>query len=658
MTLRSRLTAAFLCIVLLPVLVGALLVARAVPTLQQRQNARQLAAAGNAALLGVRQQCRVADAAATVVGQTLGAGVSPTRSAGAAVSRGLADAVVIEDAHGMVRTVAGAPPTGVTVGSAATGIGDCQQGRGGPAAIGSVVALRNADGTSAGQVWAGFRVDRSVVTSWRTAETNLTVVFDGRAVESTLPAAAAARVAAAHGDRVAAGHGDRARALFRVPRGDGQPLQLVVGEPVYAAGPLYALLAVVVLAALVVCLFIAYRLARAVTRPLRDVGDAAQRVAAGDLHTRIPVRGRDEVAQLAGSFNTMTVELQSYVDALRSGRDQLRHNLALLGDTLSSTHDMNAILGVVLDTSMNAAAAQAGAIYLAGVDDLYCKIARGVPGVDEDGSYAATTGRPRVRFGEGVVGTIARSGEPQRGRVGEGGLEPASVEPEEGTWIAVPFTSSGRLLGVLALYDRIGSDEFDDADLLAIRTFAGQAAVAVDNVRLHQEAHRLSVTDELTGLWNYRYFQMSLTREIERAARFGRTLALLMLDLDHFKAVNDHHGHQRGDAVLAEVARRVGSTIREVDVLARYGGEEMVLVLPETDLAGAEELARRICEVVHQIPVGEGADTLSITVSVGVAIFPQHATSAAQLLDRADEALYAAKSAGSDCWRTAASIPA
>ena len=116
--------------------------------------------------------------------------------------------------------------------------------------------------------------------------------------------------------------------------------------------------------------------------------------------------------------------------------------------------------------------------------------------------------------------------------------------------------------------------------------------MAIDNVLLHQEAQRLSLTDPLTSLWNYRYLTLGLGHEIERASRFSRPLAVLMLDLDRFKQINDQHGHQIGDAVLVEMADRMRTEVREVDTLARYGGEEFVVVLPETDPAGAARNSR------------------------------------------------------------------
>ena len=203
-------------------------------------------------------------------------------------------------------------------------------------------------------------------------------------------------------------------------------------------------------------------------------------------------------------------------------------------------------------------------------------------------------------LGDGLLGAVAATGEPRRGRVEPGravrrrasraasrtwpcrsprpgvGPHAPGCEPRVG-----PAARPAR--GVLALYDRLGFDEFDDSDLVTLRTFAGQAAVAVDNVRVHEEAQRLSLTDPLTGLCNYRYLRESLRREVERASRFGRRLGVLALDLDRFKEVNDTYGHAAGDAVLAEFARRVRAEIREVDFAFRQGGEEFVVLLPETD---------------------------------------------------------------------------
>jgi diguanylate cyclase (GGDEF)-like protein len=245
-----------------------------------------------------------------------------------------------------------------------------------------------------------------------------------------------------------------------------------------------------------------------------------------------------------------------------------------------------------------------------------------------------------------------------RGAVGPE-LAVAADEPRGKHVLALPLRSGGRVTGVLALYDRSDGQAFDERDVQIVDSFVGQAVTAVDNVLLHQEAQRLSITDGLTGLWNYRYVVLALAREVERATRFDRPLAVLMLDLDRFKRVNDRFGHQRGDAVLLEVANRVRTVVREVDILARYGGEELILVLPETDLAGAEFLAGRVRDAIRSKPVGgPGEEPLTMTASVGVAVYPQHGGSAREILRAADGALYAAKAAGRDCWRVASSTTA
>jgi diguanylate cyclase (GGDEF)-like protein len=301
----------------------------------------------------------------------------------------------------------------------------------------------------------------------------------------------------------------------------------------------------------------------------------------------------------------------------------------------------------------------------AGRGDLFVKVARGLDDADDLDAGA------RLRIGDGALGMVAATGEAVRGRVDRAGklIPDGAAAADSRAFIAVPLKRSGRVLGVLGLYDRIDTGRaadasadgfgggFADGDLETIRSFASQATVAIDNVLLHQEAQRLSITDGLTGLWNYRYFSMNFAKEIERAARFGRPLALLLVDLDRFKAVNDVHGHQRGDSVLIELATRVSAEIREVDTFARYGGEEFVLVLPETDAAGARRAAERLCEAVRHRPFAhEGEEPLAITVSVGVAVFPEHGTAAADLIRSADTALYAAKEAGRDGWRMAGGL--
>jgi diguanylate cyclase (GGDEF)-like protein len=217
--------------------------------------------------------------------------------------------------------------------------------------------------------------------------------------------------------------------------------------------------------------------------------------------------------------------------------------------------------------------------------------------------------------------------------------------------VPVTGTATGGCIGALVLGRADGGPAFTEDDLRTVRTFASQAGVAIENVLLHQEARRLSLTDPLTELWNFRYFQLQALREVEAATRYNRPLGLLIVDLDHFKRVNDRHGHPVGDQVLAEVGRRIRTSTRLPDIVARYGGEEFVLLLPGTDAAGAVVTAERIRRRVSRLPIvagGQDALRISVTCSVGVAAYPAHGASVDELLRRADAALYTAKSAGRD----------
>lgn len=157
---------------------------------------------------------------------------------------------------------------------------------------------------------------------------------------------------------------------------------------------------------------------------------------------------------------------------------------------------------------------------------------------------------------------------------------------------------------------------------------------------------RLATRDQLTGLLNRREFDRILAEESERAARFGRPLALILVDIDHFKKVNDTHGHPAGDEVLREVGRRLGGLMRSVDRVTRFGGEEFALVAMETDRPAALETARRICKEMARAPIQAGNITLPVTVSAGLAVLPGDATDGKSLIAAADKALYAAKAAG------------
>ncbi|GAA0542984.1 hypothetical protein GCM10010172_25570 [Paractinoplanes ferrugineus] len=608
MTLRGRLTTAFLVVVFGPVLLGAIFVALTVATVSQDRAAERLDHAATTVRTGIGAICRQLQASADAV-----AVVPAAERAAVArqlVARGLATEVEVT-------------PVGAQLASSAgeTARGDCAEPANQQFSAISATATAGADKITAVQ-----SVDADFLT----------------------------RLAATSGAGVRLGLRDlpEGRTLSPEP---GQPLPLTLSVPRSNPGFLYAVLLAVVLTAGLAAVLVARWLAASTTRPLGDLAHAADQVAAGDLDTRVPIGRPDELGRLAATFNRMTRELQAYVQALTASRDQLRGHLAILGETLSSTHDVDRILRVILRTALVATGARAGLVLLldpAG-EKLMPRCAIGLTG-DWDAPEL-----PALPVGSGILGGVAAAGEARRGH-GETG----SVEPPCRTYVAVPIRapliddpfapadSTPATIGVLALYDRVGGDEFEDTDLQTLRTFAGQAGVAVNNVRVHEEAQRLSLTDPLTGLWNYRYLRESLRREVERASRFGRMLAVLVLDLDHFKGVNDTYGHAAGDAVLGEFARRIRVGLREVDVAFRQGGEEFVVLLPETDAYGGAIVADRLGTAVRGTPFSiEARGEITVTVSIGVAVFPEHGADAQQVLRAADDALYAAKNAGRDTYR-------
>jgi diguanylate cyclase (GGDEF)-like protein len=188
------------------------------------------------------------------------------------------------------------------------------------------------------------------------------------------------------------------------------------------------------------------------------------------------------------------------------------------------------------------------------------------------------------------------------------------------------------------------------------RDEAGRLGAGLDRLIAEtQQIRLLSVTDALTGLGNLRHLRDALRLEVERANRFGRTLGVLVLDLDHFKTVNDRYGHRAGDAVLVEVALRVRGLVREVDRTFRQGGEEFVILLPETDVAGCVTVARRIRDALRARPISIRCVgvVVPVTVSIGIAVFPAHGLTEVEVLHAADQALYAAKTAGRDTYALA-----
>jgi diguanylate cyclase (GGDEF)-like protein len=216
--------------------------------------------------------------------------------------------------------------------------------------------------------------------------------------------------------------------------------------------------------------------------------------------------------------------------------------------------------------------------------------------------------------------------------------------------IGFPLECRGRTVGALVAIDRGPSarePRFAATSLAVLQAALEPGAIALDNALRMQRAEALSVTDDLTQLYNSRYLSQVLRRETKRASRNGRPLSLLFIDLDGFKSINDTHGHLYGSSALVEAAAVIRISARETDIVARFGGDEFALVLPDTGSDGAVAVGERIRDkiAVHPFLLVEGLD-IKLTVSVGVATLPDVAASAEQLIHAADEAMYWVKEHG------------
>jgi diguanylate cyclase (GGDEF)-like protein len=225
----------------------------------------------------------------------------------------------------------------------------------------------------------------------------------------------------------------------------------------------------------------------------------------------------------------------------------------------------------------------------------------------------------------------------------EYGAEEPSTEGETiRAGVAVPLPGETAPLGLLTIYTRRPGHTFGEEEVQELEELAMRAGPAIENARRFREARQLADLDALTGLHNRRYFHETLAREVARAHRYDRNLALIIFDLDDFKAINDRIGHLSGDSVLAEAAERVREVVRSADIACRVGGDEFAVILPESNLADGDQLYARLQKAVSSRPVGQAGP---LTISAGVAEL-QADDDAIAFFQRADHALYGAKEAG------------
>ncbi|WP_370458858.1 diguanylate cyclase [Aggregicoccus sp. 17bor-14] len=397
-------------------------------------------------------------------------------------------------------------------------------------------------------------------------------------------------------------------------------------------------------------------------RPLRRLNAAMLRAEEGDLLVRAHVSGVDELAQLGASFNRMLARLTAMkaeeIDTRRdlaaargmlAFKDELQDRLvelALLFDvarSLNATLELPELLSRITGLVSERLRISTFSIMLTG----------GAGELEVKDAYPSKAEVEGVCFsvGQGACGRAAQAHRalylPDLREEDSGFARAGLIAEEGGALLCVPLVHASELLGVLNFHRR-DPGTFSSSEIDLLTAVADQAAMAVKNARLHEETVALTITDPLTGVPNRRHLFARLEMELARASRFGTQVSILMIDIDHFKLLNDAAGHRAGDDTLRRVCSLLRGAVRQVDTLARYGGEEFMLLLPQVTKAEAREVGEKLRRAVetHVFPNGASQPSGKVTVSIGVANWPVDATEQDRLVDCADAALYASKREG------------
>ncbi|HAE40457.1 MAG TPA: hypothetical protein DCG57_17765 [Candidatus Riflebacteria bacterium] len=429
---------------------------------------------------------------------------------------------------------------------------------------------------------------------------------------------------------------------------------------------LYWILFLTIIVAVVIALIISQNIAL----PILQVTRGANELAAGKFDVRITVRNTDEVGQLASNFNFMADSLAGKMEELRVAYKELQSraqtieqsNIALdrkvfeigllyqIGSSMGEIGlDLERLLDVIMDKAIEAANAKRGSLMLIDDNQEVLELQRVRIWDEASGQTLPISDFKRninIRPGEGIAGKVLQTGQMLTINDPDNHPDFKQYEGESNRveqLCCVPLKVKNVTFGVINIVNRKDGCDFEKRDTDLLETMANQAALVLDNTKLF----KLAITDGLTDLFLVRHFRNKLNEEFKRARRYHKIFSILFFDIDHFKKFNDTYGHQIGDEVLKQVAVLFKNSLREdIDLPARYGGEEMIALLPETDAQGALVVAERLRMAIENHAFTGSDQPLHVTVSLGIAQFPEHGNDPLELIRKADTALYECKKHG------------
>jgi len=311
--------------------------------------------------------------------------------------------------------------------------------------------------------------------------------------------------------------------------------------------------------------------------------------------------------------------------------------------TLTSSLELNDILTRIMKKAKEMTKAQAWSVLLVDEDtgDLVFE--------KTEGKKSRDVKKFRLKIGEGIAGWVAQEGIPivvpdvSKDERFLGKIDKA-IRFKTKSLMCIPIKSRDKIIGVLEFVNKTTGDPFTREDLDLLMRLVDQTAIAIERVSLYQKMAELAITDDLTKLFNTRYLNRTIEMEIQRSRRYNTSVSLIFMDIDYFKQINDHYGHLVGSKVLVEIGQLLLKNLRSIDIVARYGGDEFVIVLPQTLPTAATHIAERMRKAIEQnVFLKKEGYSLRMTASFGVASYPENAQSKDDLIRLADEAMYRVK---------------